>query len=141
MLNSSRIKTLARISLAVLFVPLCLAGTCPQVTPPPPPPPPPPPTTLANQTLASPYFLSFNPTAVGKTITCTVTGSLTTNRPSLVVADFTGNVINLIGPLVTSRTTMGTFTSSSTGLVFLSGTDPTVPATTGSYSIVVTQAP
>jgi len=101
MLNLSRFKTFARICLAGVCLPVCLAGTCPQTTTPPPPGT----VTLRSETLtgaaASAPALTgqcgtggvnttniSNATA-GKTLHASVTCTTAQSRPQIFITDGT----------------------------------------------------
>lgn len=157
MLNSFRFKTVARITLAVLCVPLCLAGTCPQT--PPPPPPPPGNTVLLSEMVASGagvfvgadkcatpaggdrgFVRTFNALA-GKLVSVTVTGPVTNSRPQIRVVDLLATQVANTGNTPTTQTNTTTFTPSASQL-FILQVQECANITVGSvYSVQVSQAP
>ena len=157
MSNRSKFSTLTRVSLALLCVPICLAGTCPGTVPPPPPPPPG--DTILLSTTVSPaggcgigpgqcigatgiFVDTFNPAATGKLVTATVTGSTTNSRPQLKITTITGVQVAISTDTPTSNTATATFTPTSTGLHIIAACNcPAAGPAAPTYTIQVSQAP
>jgi len=103
----------------------------------PPPPPPPGSTTLVNSTFAMPpFFIDFNPTEVGKTISVSVSGNVTGSRIVVDVEDPNGNKVMLLNN-PTTNTSTGTFICTSTGAHLLLSNEIGMPSAT--YSLTITQ--
>jgi len=84
---------------------------------------------------------NFSPTQVGKSITATVTASLSNSRPIIEVQDLNGAVsIASSGINPTTNTAEVTFTSTSTGVLILAVCECSANLSP-SYDIMVTQAP
>jgi hypothetical protein len=158
MLKWSQCRTLARISLAILCVPICMAGTCPGTTPPPPPPPGN--TVLFNGSLATsagsaiPVALACPPPAGGargfiqsfnavaaKLVTITVTGPTATSRPQIRVVDILGNQVANTGPTPTTQTNTTTFTPATSNLFILQVNECANVAIGSVYTVQISQAP
>ncbi len=152
MFNNTRIKTIVRISLAVLCVPICLAGTCPTTVTPPVTTP----TTLLSEMVASTagapvtstpcagaatgFSRTFNATA-GKLVTIVVTGPTGTSRPQIQVRDILGNQVANTGATPTTQANTTTFTPIATNLFILSVNECAAIAAGSVYTVLVTQAP
>ena len=159
MLKWPQYRTLARISLALLCVPVCLAGTCPSTMPPPPPPPPPGDTILLSTTVAPTggacgigpgacvaatqiFVDTFNPAAAGKLVTATVTGSTTNSRPQLSIRTIVGVQVAISTDTPTTNSATATFTPSSTGLHVITACNcPAAGPPAPTYTVTVSQAP
>ena len=160
MLNWPPSKILACIGLALLCVPLCLAGTCPGTTPPPPPPPPPPGDTILTSTTVAPsggacgigvgacaaatgiFVDTFNPVATGKLITATVTGSTTNSRPQIKITTILGVQVAISTDSPSTHTATVTFTPSTTGLHVITACNcPAAGPPAPTYTVQISQAP
>jgi len=114
-----------------LCVPLTLGATCTQTTTTTPTA-----TTLVNETFNAPPAQTFNPSAAGKTITCTVTGNVTASRIQVTVQDILGVIVGQnLTPM--SNTTSVSFTSTSNGLHVLTSVE--TGAASSSYTLQVTE--
>ncbi len=94
-------------------------------------------TTLVSENYSFvPPLRNFNPSAAGRLITATLSGSATGSRPTVIITDATGSVVaQQLAP--TTNSTTVTFTSTNNGVhALLSGDIGTGAAT---YTLLVTE--
>jgi len=142
LLNVSLWLLMVVISLPLMMGQVCVPTQTPTPTPTPGPTPPPTPPPVTTTTLHGPVtsaivpFASFTPTLVGSTITVQVSGDVTGSRIRLFGTDPGGNtVINFTNP--TSNVSVASFTSTSTGVHFVTTTEIGTPSSI--YTMTITQ--